>query len=104
VAWRWGGAAACTRLTGHFRGDRTTLYVDASHHALATSLRLVPDNSGTVTLAVKPGPLAFQAPVADCVHPLLAYVDLLSENDERARQGAAELFRRYLEPLERAHP
>ncbi len=104
VSWRWGGGAACERLSGHFRGDRTVVYVDAAHHALASSLRLVPDKDGPVWLAVKPGPLAFQAPVAECVHPLLAYVDLLSENDERAREGAAELFRRYLASIERTSP
>jgi len=103
VEWRWGGGAACARLTGYFRGDQTILYVKEAREGLAKHLRLRPDSKGHVRLYTSPGPLAFDAPVNDCVHPLLAYVDLLTEGDERARDGAAEIYRRYLMPLEKAH-
>ena len=103
VEWRWGGGAASVRLTGYFRGDETVLYVKNVSEGLAKQLQLRPDNQGPVRLYKAPGPHAFESPVRDCVHPLLAYVDLLAEGDERARDGAAEIYRRYLAPLERAH-
>jgi hypothetical protein len=103
VEWRWGGGAASTRMTGYFRGDQTVLYVKEAQHGLPKALQLRPDGEGPVRLATTPGPLAFESPVQDCVHPLLAYVDLLAEGDERARDGAAEIYRRYLAPLERGH-
>ena len=103
VEWRWGGGAASARMTGYFRGDQTVLYVKEARHGLAKLLQLRPDREGPVRLATAPGPLAFESSVQDCVHPLLAYVDLLAEGDERARDGAAEIYRRYLAPLERAH-
>ena len=103
VEWRWGGGAASARMTGYFRGDQTIVYVKEARHGLAKLLQLRPDSAGPVRLAVAPGPLAFESSVHDCVHPLLAYVDLLAEGDERARDGAAEIYRRYLAPLERAH-
>lgn len=94
--WRWGGGAACQRLTGYFRGDRTTVYVDSGDRSLGTSLGLVQDNNGPVTLSLRPGPLAFLSPHKETVHPLLAYSDLLTEGDERAREAAGDLFDRYL--------
>jgi hypothetical protein len=103
VEWRWGGGAASARMTGYFRGDQTVLYVKEARHGLAKLLHLRPDSEGPVRLSTAPGPLAFESAVHDCVHPLLAYVDLLAEGDERARDGAAEIYRRYLAPLERAH-
>lgn len=102
IEWRWGGGAACARLTDYFRGDQTVLYVKQADRSLAKRLHLRPDRAGPVCLLTAPGPLAFESPSTDCVHPLLAYVDLLAEGDERARDGAGELYRRYLAPLERA--
>lgn len=102
LEWRWGGGAACARLTGHFRGDQTILYVKEAHPSLAKQLGLRPDRAGPVRLITAPGPIAFESPAEHCVHPLLAYVDLLGEGDERARDAAGELYRRYLAPLERA--
>jgi hypothetical protein len=94
--WRWGGGAACQRLTHHFRGDRTTVYVEHGDRSLGTKLGLIQDNAGPVTLSLSPGPLAFVSPHQQTVHPLLAYFDLLMEGDERAREAAADLFDRYL--------
>ena len=103
VEWRWGGGAASARMTGHFRGDQTVLYVKEPRDGLAKHLQLRPDGEGPVRLYTAPGPLAFVSSVHECVAPLLAYVDLLAEGDERARDGAAEIYGRYLAPLERAH-
>ena len=97
--WAWGGGGACDRLTGYFRGDRTVVYFDdinASAQKLGPQLGLVPDARGPVTLVHAPGPLAFESPVPETVHPLLAWVDLLREHEERATDAAADLFERYL--------
>ena len=94
--WRWGGGAACQRLTQYFRGDRTTIYVDRGDRTLGARLGLVQDHAGPLTLSLRPGPLAFVSPHQQTVHPLLAYSDLLMEGDERAREAAADLFDRYL--------
>jgi len=99
--WRWGGGAASARLTDYFRGDQTVVYVTKAEPTLAKQLQLRPDREGSVRLYTSPGPVAFEASRGNAVHPLLAYLDLLSEGDERARDGASEIFRRYLAPIER---
>ena len=91
VAWRWGGLAAAARLTGYYRGTSTLLYVADDRGALPPRLGLVPDPRGPVVLARAPGPMAFTGPREDSVHPLLAYVDLLQEGSERAREAAGVL-------------
>lgn len=102
VEWRWGGGAASARLTEYFRGDQTVVYVTNAKLSLAKHLELRPDRDGPVRLHTSPGPVAFEASRDNAVHPLLAYLDLLAEGDERARDGASEIFRRYLAPIERA--
>jgi hypothetical protein len=102
--WRWGGGAACERLTHHFRGDRTIIYLDeiAAAGVSARALALVADPAGPVSLVRRPGPVAFQSPHPETVHPLLAYADLLAEGDERARDGAREIYDAHVAPLEAA--
>jgi hypothetical protein len=96
-AWRWGGGAASQRLTGHYRGDRTHVYVlGALPPDLGKALRLLPDPNGNLSFALCPGPLSFEGPRPDAVHPLLAYLDLLSESEQRAREGANEIYDRFL--------
>jgi hypothetical protein len=96
-AWRWGGGAACERLTGHFRGDRTHVYVLGGLPSdLPAKLRLLPDPDGALSFAQCPGPLAFDGPQPHAVHPLLAYLDLLSESEPRAREAAQEIYERFL--------
>jgi hypothetical protein len=95
--WRWGGGAACSRLAGHFRGDKTLIYFDSKVDVPVAELRLLPDPGGSIAFARAPGPLAFDAsPRPDTVHPLLAYLDLLSDPDPRAREGAAAVYERWL--------
>jgi hypothetical protein len=95
--WRWGGGAACERLTGHFRGDRTLVYLlGGLPPDFGPRLRLVPDPDGNLTFAQCPGPLAFDAPEPDAVHPLLAYLDLAADAEPRAREGAQEIYDRFL--------
>lgn len=90
--WRWGGGAAANRMTGYYRGDQTVIYVADARSKWAQKLPLVPDPAGNVVLLRTIGPLAFNAPEPNCVHPLLVYVDLLGESHERAREAAALLY------------
>lgn len=94
--WRWGGGAGAQRLTGYYRGDRTIIYVREVDPAAVRKLPLVPDAAGDVTLIRAPGPLAFEGPNPEVVHPLLVYADLLTEGHERAREAAAEIYDKYL--------
>ena len=95
--WRWGGGAAAMRLTGLYRGDRTIVYLRELDPAKVRALPLVPDAEGEVVLLRAPGPLAFNGPELGVAHPLLVYLDLLTEGHERAREAAAEIYRRYLD-------
>ncbi len=95
--WRWGGGAAAIRLTGLYRGDRTIVYLREPDPERVRALPLVPDTEGEVALLRGPGPLAFKGPEPDVAHPLLVYLDLLTEGHERAREAAAEIYRRYLD-------
>jgi len=98
TSWRWGGGAACQRLTGYYRGDTTTVYVEEAPLKLGHDLELVADRQGPISIAKRPSPLAFESPVLDTVHPLLAYADLLADGEERARDAAREIYQRFLAP------
>jgi hypothetical protein len=93
---RWGGGAACMRLTGYYRGDRTILHVDAIPRALLSAVHAIPDRDGPLELVQFPGPLGSHGATADTGHPLLVYAELLMERDERAREAAREILERYL--------
>jgi hypothetical protein len=94
--WRWGGGAACQRLTGHFRGDRTVVYVEQWDARLVNDLRLVTDAAGPILVATLPGPVALESPHPETVHPVLVYADLSLEGDERAREAAGDVYAEYL--------
>jgi hypothetical protein len=95
-AWVYGGGAAAQRLTSYYRGDRTTIYVTDAPADLATRLRFVRDGSGPITLARPPGRLALRSPQPRCVHPLVAYADLLAEGHDRAGDAAREIYDRLI--------
>jgi hypothetical protein len=95
--WRWGGGAGAQRLTGFYRGERTLVYFREPDVDAIKSLPLIADSSGDVVLMRAPGPLAFEGPNDEVVHPLLVYADLLMEGHDRAREAAAEVHRRFLE-------
>lgn len=99
-SWRWVGGAAAHRLTGYCRGPRTVLYFASVPPPPVRKLGLLPSADGDVWLARAPGPAAFTGSDERCVHPLLVYADLLAEADDRAREAAAELRRRFLADLD----
>jgi hypothetical protein len=95
-AWGYGGGAAAQRLTGYYRGERTTLYVTDATADLGTLLRFAKDEAGPISLARTPGRLALRSPQPKCVHPLVAYADLIAEGDDRARDAARELYEQFV--------
>jgi|GEM_PF-869336 len=95
-AWRWGGGAGAQRLTGFYRGERTIVYFRDPDLDAARALPLIPDPMGEVIFMRVPGPLAFEGPNQEVVHPLLVYADLLTEGHDRAREAAADIFEKYL--------
>jgi hypothetical protein len=94
--WRYGGAAAAWRLMQYYRGEQTLLYLRNPPKDIVSRLRLVADANGSVALLHSPGRPSFVSPESRCVHPLLAYADLLAEGDERANEAAAELYDRFI--------
>jgi hypothetical protein len=99
LSWAWGGAAAGFRLTGHYRGDTTTLHV-ATPTTIQRQLNLLPANDGPIIVLGVPGPLGLAGPAPHVAHPLLVYTELLVEGDERAREAAEEIHSRYLAQIE----
>lgn len=99
-AWRFGGGAACERLTQYYRGDKTLVYVEEMPRDLAKELRLVIDPNGPIAFARSPGPTAFASADDMSVHPLLVYADLLAENHDRARDAAREVYERFVREME----
>lgn len=97
TTWRWGGGAACQRLTGYYRGDSTVIYVEAAPKP--AQLQLIADDDGRILIARQPCPVAFESPNDTTVHPLLVYADLLAERNDRATEAAGEIFDRYLSKL-----
>lgn len=95
--WRWGGGAAAMRLTGLYRGDLTLAYRLDPDPDEVREPPLVRDADGDLVLLRAPGPLALESPEPDVAHPLLVYLDLLTEGHERAREAAAEVYRRYFD-------
>ena len=97
--WAWGGGAAAFRLTGHFRGEQTTLHMTPHPQALARQLKLLPDRRGAVTILEVPGPLALEGAKEKTVHPLLVYAELITTGGEREGEAAAEIRELYLRDL-----
>jgi hypothetical protein len=92
----WGGGAACMRLTGHYRGQRTILHAESLPLVLLETIQAIPDRNGPLEIVQFPGPQAARGSTADTVHPLLVYAELLLEGEERAREAAAEILERWL--------
>ena len=100
--WRYGGGAACWRMTRYYRGDRTVLYVEGAPDDLWKNLRFLRDPTGPIAVMGPPAAAAFESPIQRCVHPLLAYADLLAEGNDRAREAAGEVYTAFLADFDEA--
>ncbi|MEE9179277.1 MAG: type IV toxin-antitoxin system AbiEi family antitoxin [Vicinamibacteria bacterium] len=99
--WAWGGATAGFRLTGHFRGDETTLHVSGSVSTrIGRRLKVAPSATGNLTVVKVPGPLAFAGSRPRTAHPLLVYAELMTAGKERESEAATEILYRYLDAFE----
>jgi hypothetical protein len=96
ATWAWGGAPAERRLTSYFRGDVTTVHVAEPALELPRRVRALPAADGPIAVIVTPIPVAFEGAAPRTVHPLLVYAELLSLDDERARDAAERLRERFL--------
>lgn len=88
LAWGFGGSAAAMRLSPHYRGADTVLHVAVWNDDLSRALGLVPERGGTFRIYRTMGGLDLSGTPAHCAHPLLAYAELVTSNDERARESA----------------
>jgi hypothetical protein len=102
--WAVTGGFAADALTGHFRGDRLSLFVkDAIADDLAGRLRWLSSREGDITLfrlfspelilERRPG---VKIPVA---HPLLVYAELVFQGSERELETARILYQRELQEV-----
>lgn len=95
----WGGeVAAHYLLDGYLLPEQYSLYSQLPRAALIRHLRLVPDPLGPLQIyqALEPDSLLLRRPRPFCVHPLLAYADLLSSRDARNQEVAQLLHQHYL--------
>ena len=97
-SWVYGGAAAGWRMTKFYRGDDTVLHVNAPSDDALRQLRVIPDRTGPLTILRTPGTIAYDGTAARLAHPLLVYTEMMTTTDPRAREAAAEIRERFLEP------
>lgn len=99
--WAWGGGAAAFRLTGHYRGEDSVLWVREPASDLPRALNALPARDGPLTILRARGTLMLQGAKPHTAHPLLVYAELLTRPSERAAEAAEEIrdkHLRYLEP------
>ncbi len=97
-----GGEQAAGRLTDWLRTDHATLHVPPGRQrAIATALKLVPDEEGAVTLLARYGRddayTQAGAPVP-LIHPLFAWAECLTVPNDRVARTARKLYDEYLLP------
>jgi hypothetical protein len=98
-SWAYGGTAAAWKMNKFYRGDETILHVDAVPEEALRQLRVVPDRSaGPLTILRTPGTVAYEGTARRLAHPLLVYTEMMASPDPRAREAAAEIRERFLEP------
>jgi hypothetical protein len=100
TTWGWSGGAAAMRLTGYFRGANTVVAVERVPGDFFRQLRALPQDDGNLTVLEATGDLAFEGAAPHTVHPLLVFAELRVARDQRARNAAEEVRKRYLEYLE----
>ena len=100
--WAWGGGAAAFRLTGHFRGEDSVLWISEPTSELLRRLKVRPAKDGPLTILRPKGTLMLEGAKPYTAHPLLVYAELLSRPSERAAEAAEEIRAKYLKYLETA--
>jgi len=94
--WGLGGGAGGWRLDHHYRGSNTVVHLATPEPELPRGVRALPAGDGPLVVMVTPMPSAFASPVAEVVHPLLVYGELVASGDDRSLESAARVRQRYL--------
>jgi len=94
------GGPAAFALQRFYTGPHTPIFIDTVEPDLLRKLRLLPDESGPVTLLRAFGDLVFwrreqDVPLAD---PWLIYAELMSDPLPRAHEAAEYLRKEFLQP------
>jgi len=100
--WAWSGGAAALRLTGHFRGEDSVLWIPEPTSDLLRRLKVLPAKDGPLTILRPKGTLMLEGAKPHTAHPLLVYAELLARPSERAAEAAEEIREKYLKYLEAA--
>jgi len=100
--WAWGGGAAAFRLTGHFRGEDSVLWISESTSDVLRRLKALPAKDGPLTILRPKGTLMLEGAKSHTAHPLLVYAELLTRPSDRAAEAAEEVRAKYLKHLEPA--
>lgn len=97
-AWGWGGTSGAYKLTRYYRGPGFSLHLDGPHQQFLRDVRAAPSPTGELVVIKGVGPLTYQAPEPDVVHPLLIYAELLASTDPRAHDTANEFREQFIDP------
>jgi hypothetical protein len=99
-SWRYAlsGGPAADALQHFYRGAELPLFVSDEGAELRQRLRLLPDQSGPITLLRAFGELVFWRQVSSWMvaAPWLVYSELMNADDPRAHEAALELRREFL--------
>jgi len=101
-SWAWSGGAAAFRLTGHFRGEDSVLWISEPTSELLRRLKALPAKDGPLTILRPKGALMLEGAKLHTAHPLLVYAELLTRPSDRAAEAAEEVRVKYLKYLEPA--
>jgi hypothetical protein len=103
IPWALTGGFAADILTRHFRGEQLSLYAQDWSSDLATKLKWLPSDQGSVIVLRKFSPqltFTLEPPAPQPVaHPLLVYAELMFQGRERELETARILYDRYLSSL-----
>ena len=95
----WGGEVAAAKMTRYLKPQAVALYTDRSIRDLILDWDLRPDPDGDLELLdVFWGELPGAA-WRDCVHPLLAYADLMASRDDRSIAAAKRIYDKHLRKI-----
>ena len=95
-------AFAADALTGHYRGEQLTLFVDPWTSGRAAGLRWLPSVDGPITLLRMFWPRGVERTLEKgdtrVAHPLLVDAELLFQGREREVETAKLVYDQYLRP------
>lgn len=94
--WALGGASAAWRLNRHLQPDSVVVHVQALPTNALRRLRAIPSDEGQIIILKTPGAIAYEGPMPNVTHPLLAYTEMITSADARVRDAASLLREKFL--------